>query len=504
MLYTIFRNNLKLCDIKPQDSSELVQKEQAEDYIRMSFVLDAYVDIRIGDFISYFNQLYVINNTPQVVENRGNFQYECTFEGVIHSLKKTKCILTTNKGNGGAYNDYKFSLTGTARTFLQFIVDNLNRNSTQQYTVGTYKETSTETVDFNNWNVFEAIQELATKLAFNWFLEGTVLHFDSCTVQKPYVFMVGSLTGFTYLTRYKAQSSEMATIVYGYGSTENMPPRVADTGITYDSELLTENRLSFVGVDGRSKLENNVDLLGRIESVQEFDTIKPSFLGSVTALGNTVNVFFDSSVDFDLNQYLLSGIVPKITFLSGLLSGQTFTIGFGYSTKQYTLDTLTDETGTYPNTSIHAAIGDTYTLFDVYMPQSYIETAQTKLQAATQEYLDAHSTPQVYYEASVDDRYIKMNNYTLQLGDYIRIVSGVFGLDAMFPIKELVRNITNPNNYSIKFGDILPQGFVYSLKNANFTNKQTIYNISKEIITTNEVTNQVTNIVGSETEWQQI
>jgi uncharacterized membrane protein (UPF0127 family) len=66
MIYQIFRNNILVADIKPDDNSELSQKKQTEDVIRLNFSLTENVDIRIGDYISFekTKQLYVINDRP--------------------------------------------------------------------------------------------------------------------------------------------------------------------------------------------------------------------------------------------------------------------------------------------------------------------------------------------------------------------------------------------------------------------------------------------------------
>ena len=505
MFYSIFRNNELVVTVKPSDNSELVQRKQSEDYIRLNFVLESFVDIQIGDYISFTKteQLYRLNKKPRVVESPKYFQYECLFEGGIHELKKTKVILTTAKDGGGEYKDYKFPLTGNAQTFLTFIVENLNRNGTG-YIVGKYKETNTQTIEFNNWNVFEACVQLANELSFDWYLEGKTLNFDEKGYNTAYTFQTARKRGFLSLTRSRVENANLETVVYGYGSTKNLPPRVAEEGITYDSPLLTENRLAFVGIDGESKLEANTDKYGRIESVQEFD-IKPERIGEVTAVDseNVLN-FFDSSIDFDIEQQKLEGIKPKVYFATGQLIGITFDIAFDYTTKQYTLDTFVDETGTYPNEIIKPLVGDQYILLDIIMPQSYIDIAMTKLEEATQAYLDQQSDALDLYEGVIDESFVEENEISLDLGDIIRVVSGVFVIDNLYEIKELIQGITNPNRYSIKFGNILPKSLLTLLRQVQFNTEQSIYNVQKTTLTTNQITNQITNISEQAIEWESL
>jgi hypothetical protein len=418
-------------------------------------------------------------------------------------LKKTKILLNTPRIPSGQYTDYKFPLTGNAKTFLDFIVSNLNRTGSG-YVSGTYKETGLKTIQFNNWNAFEAINEISTSLGFSWYIVGKTLHFNEKPIGAYYTFQVGRKAGFPELIRTRVESEQIETVVYGYGSTQNLPPRTASFGLTYDGNLLTENRLCFSGVNGESKLEKNVDLYGRIESIQEFDDIKPEFVGTVSSISSDLNVFFDTGIDFDINLQLLSGISPKINFLSGKLLGINFGFVFDYPTKRYTLSPYTDESGIYPNELIHPEIGDTYTLIDILMPESYITSAKLRLQEAVQIYIDKQSKDLEVYEGQPDEEFISSNDIILNLGDFIRVVSIPFILDNTYEIKELVQNIIRPSLYSLKFGDVLPKSFVNALKNANFATKQQIYNIERNTYTTTEVTNQVTNITGQDLEWQSL
>lgn len=494
MIYSIFRNNILIIKVKPNDSSELSQKKQNEDIIRLNFTLDNPIEFKIGDNIVFekTEQQYYLNKLPRSLESPKNNQYECIFEGPIHELRKTKVFLTT-----GEYKDYKYPLTGNAETFLQFIVNNLNENSSG-YTVGSFKDTETTTIDFNNWNVFEAITQLSEELNFSWYLDNKVLHFDENPEESTYVFQVGRLSGFTQLIRTRIESENIETVVYGYGSTENMPPRTAEEGQTYDSPLLTENRLAFSGVDGESKLENNVDLFGRIESVQEFDDIKPEFTGVVSEIDETnTRIFFDDSIDFDINDQLLAGIFPKITFLTGKLIGLTFNISYELATDKITMDLYSDESGSYPNDLIFAEIDDQYKLFDLVMPEIYVTDASSRLEAATQEYMNTQSNALQSYEGALDKEYIQKGNIVLNLGVKIRVISSAFLIDNLYEIKELIQSITEPSKYTVKFGDVLIVGLVISIKNNNFNTKQSIYNVSKNSVTNN----QVTNIIGETEEW---
>jgi len=505
MNYQIFRNNILVIEVQPEESSVLVQKKQTEDLVRLTFTIPNYTDLRIGDYIilTKNEQKYVLNKKPYTIEGAGDYTYECIFEGPLHELKKNKIFLQTAKIGGGFYNDYKFSLTGTAKTFLDFIVLNLNRNN-PIYTAGIYKETTSLTIQFNNWNAFDAVLEITKQLGISWYLENNILNFDQKAYNSPRTLQVGRFVGLMQLTRTRVESESIETVVYGYGSTENMPPRSANEGVlTYDSPLLSENRLAFVGDNNESKLSNNVDKYGIIESVQEFDDIKPEKIGNVSAISSDVREFFDSSIEFNINDHLAPGIPPKIQFLDGKLNGLTFNISFDAATNKITMDYYTDESGQYPNSILFAEVGNTYKLFDIIMPESYITEAAQRLKQATQDYVNKKSQGLDFYDAVIDEQYILQNNVEFSIGDSVRIVSSVFQIDNIYEIKELEQNIVNPYKYSIKFGDILPKSLLNLLKSSNFSTQQSIYNIEKNSYTVNEISNQITNVI-QETEWQQL
>lgn len=505
----IFRGGSPVVTVKPDSSSELLQTKQLTDTVTLNFRLSEPVQINTGDYIVYDKRgvsgggsvppsvKYVLRKPHKRTDSPNDYRYECVFEGEMHALDNTVCLLTTNKADGSHYTDYKFPITGNAKTFLSFIVGNLNRTG-GQYSAGVYKDTATITAEFNQWTVTEALAYLSENLGISWRLDNGTLHFDDVHNSSALTLQLGRLGGLVSVTRDRITSKNIETVVWGYGSTDNLPPRSAASGATYDSSVLSENRLAFAGDGGESKLSKNTDVYGIREAVKEFDDIKPEYTGSVTALNATdVMQFTDTNVPFDINSYLLSGINPKITFLDGLCIGFTFGITYQASTSTYLLQAYADERGSYPNDLIKPAIGDTYKLFDIAFPEVYITEAQERLRQATQDYLDTASRPLEAYSAVLDERFMQGNNVTLYIGDYIRISVPSFGLDGIFEIKELTQKITEPYKYQIKFGDILPINLIAQLKMRNFTVNNAIYKVSRSQITSNNVTN----IVGDTLVW---
>jgi len=491
MIYRIFRNNISIASIKPLSSSNLVQKSEVDDYIELNFEMTNFVDFKVGDYIYYAesNSVYKLNFLPNIVNESGKYVYSCIFQGNIYDLNKVKCFLDTDKGGGLFNRDYNFELTGNAKTFLEFIVSCMNREYSG-YVVGEYDDTSVETISFNNFNVYQAILAVQEKFSFRWRLENKTLHFKEKQGDYAYLFKVGRLQGFTSLERLRTSESKIITSLYGYGSTDNLP-------VDYESDGLYDRRLSFTGEEGFSKLSKNIDKYGIIQEVVEFD-IRPEYTGSITAIdASNIRLFYDSNVDFDINNNLLPGVVPTVKFISGNLSGTEFPITYNSNTGSFTVDVVTKDDISLPNETIKFKVGDQFKILNISMPSQYVIDAENELQQATSDYLDKWSQPQQYFEADVDRQYIGKNNIKLKLYDIIRCVAPAFGIDNLYPIQELTQNIADPDDYNIKFGDILPKSLLTRLEIANFNTSNSITNISNTTVNTNDITN----IIGDENQW---
>lgn len=496
MYYVIFRNGEEVARVQPLESSEVVERKEQDSFLRLDFVSGVLIDLRIGDYVTHERTglLYVLRNAPTVVERPREYKYEAIFQSLIHTFQDIRAILYTNTVNGEFF-DYRFSLTGTAQTFLQFIVESLQHRGVN-ITAGTAKQTDTTTLFFNDWTIMESIQQMAEMLEFDWWLENDkILHFDRRTVQQQEAFMVGRLNGLESLERQTLEEHKLSTVVYGFGSMDNLPPRTNQVG-TFSSVLLYENRLYF---HPDSRLERNVNLYGVREEIKEFQ-IRPEYRGTIESVDGLFS-FVDTEIDFDVNEQLLPGIVAKCVFLSGTLSGMTFDINYNHSQKKITLIPLSEESGEYPNEIAFPKVGDTYTLVDLQMPQSYITAAQDRLREATETYIEENSVPQFVYNAVLDEEYIRIKQISLTLGDFIRIVAPAYRLDGLFEIKEIVQSITHKSRYQIKFGNALPRSLRFLLENTTFTNAQAIYNIQRTSITNNDITNIVD---GEIPRWEQL
>lgn len=202
---------------------------------------------------------------------------------------------------------------------------------------------------------------------------------------------------------------------------------------------------------------------GKIETSKVFEDIFPTWVGVASIVGATdIFTFFDNSIDFDVNEYLIPGLEPKIHFQTGNLAGYEFAIkSFVSSTGKFVIEKNTDDKGLeIPNTNAAFQIseGDTFKILDIYLPLEYITEAEIRLFIAAKNWLDTHSVPTVLYECEPDIHYFINHPIAreswFEIGDNIKIEDPVIidGTDTV-RIVGIKRDIFIPESFQITFGN---------------------------------------------------
>jgi hypothetical protein len=230
-------------------------------------------------------------------------------------------------------------------------------------------------------------------------------------------------------------------------------------------------------------IEKNVNLYGVIEQTLIYEDIIPSRTGKVTAIdAATVYTFIDDSMDFDINEQLLPGLTPKVTFNTGQLAGFTFDIQrYDPIIKEFTLlKNKMDTTIDVPSPNFKPVIGDTYVITDINMPVSYLQTAEKILLDRAQKDLDKYASPQVSYSVSLDPKFIKRNNIHLNLGDTVYIQDTELEINKKIRITQLTRNIVNENQIQIQLSDTVQAGALTQIINVQQSNASNLQALSNQ------------------------
>lgn len=227
-------------------------------------------------------------------------------------------------------------------------------------------------------------------------------------------------------------------------------------------------------VSTKSFVEDNSSINDIIERTINFEDVFPHRVGSVIGVG-IITKFTDSGMDFDVNDYLISGITAKIHFLTGDLAGYEIEVSsYDDGTKEFTLITYTDPQGfEFPNANLKPTIGDTYTILDITMPTSYITTAEIDLKARATSYLSDNSKFRLKWNVDLDWRYIKENSLSFNIGDSFNLEESDLDVNESLRIIHLERSLTNPDKYRVDL--------------SNFTEKKVLDKIHSDTSNLNKI-----------------
>jgi len=446
------------------DSSKLTKQLNGEDFIQLSFKHDSFVEILIGDYMEWRSQQYTINQAPEFkkVSNR-EFQYNLRFEGPQYALTKALFLL-----------DYEgeFYLTGTAEDFVDLIVSNLNRvYGAATYSKGTVESTDYKNLHFDSEDCLAVLKRLCEEFELEYSFTATTTINLVDEIGNPSGLSFEYHAGLRNIKRSKVNDKDLITRLYAFGSEKNID-------YNYGSRRLHLPSNNYPN----SYIQRNVNTYGIREAVHKWDDIYPHFEGEVTSTA-AKNKVIDTSINFDLNDYLIEGTAAKIVFLTGDLAGYEFEISaYNNSTKEVNFKLYTDETGLeLPSNTIKPAIGDQFTFVDITMPQIYINLAESALAQAAGTLIDQLSAPNVQYEIDTDWHHLRATSTSLDVGDIITITDPqLTDGNLQFRVLELSQSIANEYKYTVKIGESILVGYLKKVINERAKIKRDIVNTRKE------------------------
>ncbi|QQT44904.1 Uncharacterised protein [Sphingobacterium multivorum] len=445
----------------PLNAAKYSNKVMAEHGLSFSYGNVASLGLRVGDTFTYKGEEYTLNQVEDFKKmSRFVSSFDFVFEGSRHTL--TNLFLD----HLGAR---KFSFSGTAEEWLHLFVDCANSKSSG-WSVGEFEDLGRVTVEFDSTYILDALTMVAQAMTAEWGIKGKVISLKA-TVGTPrtLTFEYGKGKGLYSLTRKSLQDKKIVTRAYARGGDKNLP----------------EGTFNYFTIPGYIEKKTNVYGIREGEFIDE--EIYPRRTGTVTAVAQIDKQLFsvsDDSIDFDLNGQKIEGETPYIVFKSGLLEGNQFEIT-SYNAFTKTIRFKANDEGNdnwFPTASVHAEVGDKYTLIGIRMPQSYIDAAAAELTSKRQEYLDSNSVPRVVYELEVDFIHLARLNTNLDAGDIIRLKDAEKGIDAEIRITEV--------SYPAIYPDVIENGMSFDAVIGNEVTYTLFEKIQNDIKEQKEVVTQ--------------
>ncbi|WP_407497498.1 hypothetical protein [Elizabethkingia meningoseptica] len=441
--------------------AELSRSILSDDYIDITVESTEKLDLNLEDRLIVEGRSYFVNLLPQVKKNaEDSFTHEIRFFGASSILRRN---ILFNRDSQGGKTGFDFPMTAELNAFLYLIINNANEFE-NNWILGNFPDnTITKTISFQKENCLAALQRVCQEFNVEFEVEETggkfVLHIrEKIGKLLPFTVEYGMGNGLYDLTRTRANDSEVVTILYGYGSSENIPLKYRG----YSPRLRMP-----VAIGDYITSQAAQELFGKVVGVYDPD-IKPEFKGVISGVGSLVNGLQEISVsnmDFDLKEkesdgkttkYLIAGTPAKISVTKGNLSGYDFEINdYDHSTKTFKIKQFADERGQkFPDdtTVFKFSAGDEFTLIDIMMPEQYIINAEQKLYNETVKEYQKVSQNNVKYTLNVDHLFLQ-DKGEIGIGDLLPIKDADFGIDKASRIISLKKDLLTDTYTSFDVAD---------------------------------------------------
>ena len=451
----------------------------SSEYIELVFNEVTVIDIPIGAYVEYNGSRYTVTNpvTPDIID--GGYKYTIQFKA---DWMRWEGITYFYINEFFQKNETSWSMTATPDLFLQMIVENISRATGKTYTFSYDSSlTATKDLQFNNTTVLEALSMVADAFETEWWIEGTVIHLSRCEHGDALALTYGQNIGVPSVQR----SSEYATRIYAFGSTRNITQDYQNSGTT---NALVEKRLTLPAgkyPNGYKDIKPNLSPEEIIEKTVIFDDIYPSSdfaisdvrvkvsVDSTTEVGKDENgnpiyasmpVYFFKIAGIAFSEDLIiEGLTLKVHFLTGHLQGREFELAYHKDTSEYEIIVNQDGAIKLPNETLLPQDNDVVVLFNIVMPDEYVTSAENRLEAALDDYIEKKllSDNNTYSFKSNPVTFAE-NNTSVNVGRKITLNHGTGILQSR--ILSIEYPLEYPSKVDISVGESIPQGKISSVE----------------------------------------
>lgn len=380
-MLTLHFNNTTL-DVQESDSSYRYRSLMSKPQLVLKFSLSEFVEIPVGAWCEYQGVKYKLGS-PENIKKNGtrNIEYTLTLGTLEDNMSLYKMRNPVDKR-------LKWSMCAKPHELVEAIVWNLNqRDGAGVWKVGECLDAAEQTVEFNHTYVDAALQDVANKFETEWEINDYTISLHKVEYFKddPLPLAYGKGNGFEPGVGRTTQSDELPIkrlYVQGgdrnidrskYGSAELLLPK--------SQTLVYEGRIYQSDAEGYS-----IERIDKVSDAVKEDSldcseIYPSRVGTVSAVecidaGKNFYDIIDNSIPAELNSndYVIEGETATIIFQKGMLAGddKQFEFKYNHSERRFELVPQEIDGVTMPNETFSPAVGDTYAIFGIMLPDSYI------------------------------------------------------------------------------------------------------------------------------------
>lgn len=452
-MLTLHFNNTTL-DVQESDSSYRYRFLMSKPQLVLKFSLSEFVEIPVGAWCEYQGVKYKLGS-PENIKKNGtrNIEYTLTLGTLEDNMSLYKMRNPVDKR-------LKWSMCAKPHELVEAIVWNLNqRDGAGVWKVGECLDAAEQTVEFNHTYVDAALQDVANKFETEWEINDYTISLHKVEYFKddPLPLAYGKGNGFEPGVGRTTQSDELPIkrlYVQGgdrnidrskYGSAELLLPK--------SQTLVYEGRIYQSDAEGYS-----IERIDKVSDAVKEDSldcseIYPSRVGTVSAVecidaGKNFYDIIDNSIPAELNfnDYVIEGETATIIFQKGMLAGddKQFEFKYNHSERRFELVPQEIDGVTMPNETFSPAVGDTYAIFGIMLPDSYICNNTDKTGASWDMFREAarklyeNEDPKFTFTGTLQGLWAKKNwlrvGGRLKVGGYVLFTDEQFAPDGI-PIR---------------------------------------------------------------------
>lgn len=427
--------------VSPTDASYVTRAYMADEQAYIEFYSEEEIAFMPYDYVVVDGQYYFIAEPPVPNVEQDAYKYSISFKGAEWELEKTMFFVFDRTGYDNVYDT---TYNTTPADILDLIIANLNRNSVHEWVAGDALSHSAVDISFNKNSVLEVLQSAAQLFDTEYEIIGFQINIKNKTTASPLLLEPGRDKPLTWVRDNKGVDRTAVTRLYAYGNSTNMP----------SGQRLTIDPF---------EVANAWNI---VEEIKEFDDIYPQARYSIydASVYHMTGYFwrFKASLGYSLDDYLIDGINPVITFVTGNLAGISYT-DWSYTMLTSTtirIDLVAVVNGVDMTQEIAYALenGDIFEISGITTPSEAISLAEYQLYSAANAYFAKITNYQLKLNLGINTIYSRANLLTLHPGDQVtvkhpRISSLAAGVAATINSFKLL--INDPYNYTdVIAGDV--------------------------------------------------
>ena len=419
------------------------KKLMSDDFVQLEWNSTTYDTLVAGCYIDFDGERYTLldNHTPTMKD-----ELECRYEPKFERLTWRKYpMLYIEEG----IEESEFVIDGKINIALTHIIKSIKKATGEiwQY-VTDYNLTDNRFLSFDNFDIISALNHIAEVWECEWWIEGKEIHFGQCKLGDRIDLRVGEHIKVPSHTDFEPYYSKFRV----FGSDKNIEQHQSDANVSARARLTLPDTYenSTIVVDEDTDYTTTV----------VFDEVYPkSFLEISEVKDNNLIKLKDFNLK---DEDVIEGKTPEIHFSSGLLEGRDFEL------ERYGEWLVLVEQGDelkFPNDVVKPEVGDSVVLWNIKMPDEYIQEARLELEKEALDYISDLKVDKRQYTARTNR--VKFPYLDLIVGQNIKYIKeGHQGLDYELDARVLgfEFDLENRRDGTIIFGNELAKGNIETLK----------------------------------------